>query len=541
MADDMKSYFDKLNQALVRYQEKYARSPRKAALKMAWLSLKTACQKPATPAQAISLNYSDKFLRIAFEDDGGLGDALIQLTYIKEIRKLFDKPVLIDFYTRSYKAFQGVPFLDHCFDLDLQRRTLNNYDVYIFTPRLYYFLKMDEKKTAAYCTKFYQFCQDMAALTDGIFKTPQRCLINQYGLLYGKNRLEQADVHDVLGVNRNTPTYLSWQETETDCLQQFGLKDTPYITLSRAVDEWHRHTHPKLWPLAYYNQLVQLLKTAYPHIKLVQIGSAATPAAIEGVDINLIGKTSLEQVKVILKHARLHIDTEGGLVHLRRQLQGKSVVLFGPTSPEIFGYADNINLRAEVCPPCDWITSKWTDKCLRNFEVPLCMQKLPPQQVFEAVKKELDALSEIKAYRAQTEIQSVLQADEPQKIAVIGRTEPEFFAQALPRHQVTVYANDLSLPDAQCSKNCFYCQEAARRGFTAEYAAPYNIPAVNDYFDMVYLPQLDKLLYPAYAVKEALRILKKGGQLILLSDKEITIELADLKIQVNQHPVCLTK
>lgn len=41
-----------------------------------------------------------------------------------------------------------------------------------------------------------------------------------------------------------------------------------------------------------------------------------------------------EKLKVILKHAKLHIDSEGGLVHLRHAIKGgPSVVLFGPTSP----------------------------------------------------------------------------------------------------------------------------------------------------------------------------------------------------------------
>lgn len=53
---------------------------------------------------------------------------------------------------------------------------------------------------------------------------------------------------------------------------------------------------------------------------------------LHGIDVNLIGKTDWDDLKILLKNALYHIDGECGMVHLRKALKtGPSVVLFGPT------------------------------------------------------------------------------------------------------------------------------------------------------------------------------------------------------------------
>ena len=109
------------------------------------------------------------------------------------------------------------------------------------------------------------------------------------------------------------------------------------------------------------------------------------------IDINLIEKTSLPDLAGLLQNARLHIDCEGGLVHFRHALRGgKSIVIFGPTSPEFFGYSENINLRSSACPiPCEWLVKNWQDNCLRNSSKKSCMLNLHPEHVISELVKNL--------------------------------------------------------------------------------------------------------------------------------------------------------
>ncbi|WAW00359.1 hypothetical protein NB636_02695 [Oxalobacter aliiformigenes] len=121
------------------------------------------------------------------------------------------------------------------------------------------------------------------------------------------------------------------------------------------------------------------LKLSFPDIKIVQLGvSHERCESMQNIDINLIEKTTLPDIAALLKNAWLHIDCEGGLVHLRHALKGgKSVVIFGPTSPSFFGYSENINIRSDLCKyPCEWLTENWQKKCIRKSNKHICMKSI---------------------------------------------------------------------------------------------------------------------------------------------------------------------
>ena len=125
-------------------------------------------------------------------------------------------------------------------------------------------------------------------------------------------------------------------------------------------------------------------------MKIVQLGfSEDRCPKFNNIDIDLIGKTSLEEVKIILNNSIIHIDGEGGMVHLRHALHGgKSIVLFGATSPEFYGYSENINLRGDGCSHwCEWITENWQAKCARGYDRPPCSYSLTPETVYNEFKK----------------------------------------------------------------------------------------------------------------------------------------------------------
>lgn len=119
-------------------------------------------------------------------------------------------------------------------------------------------------------------------------------------------------------------------------------------------------------------------------LRVVQLG-AANEEEIDGVDICLNGKTTLEQTANILKWSLCHVDTEGGLVHLNRSVHGRSVVMFGPTPVKTFGYPQNINLSPSACKECFWTTQSWVLECPRNTEGPECMQIYDPARVAATV------------------------------------------------------------------------------------------------------------------------------------------------------------
>ncbi len=164
-----------------------------------------------------------------------------------------------------------------------------------------------------------------------------------------------------------------------------------YITLNTGFDRnfiMSVSRATKCYPDEYWQKLVYLLKERFPGLGIIQLGGG-NGCAVSGTDENLSGKTTLSECAGILKHSLLHLDIEGGLVHLCASLGVRSAVLFGPTSPEYFSYPDNLNFRDSACSECWWVTERWMEACPKQNSRNECMWSLPPERVLAGVEKVL--------------------------------------------------------------------------------------------------------------------------------------------------------
>ncbi len=168
-----------------------------------------------------------------------------------------------------------------------------------------------------------------------------------------------------------------------------GTMGKSYITVQSGVDtavrNWSRATGrrpTKLLPIATWEETVRLLQAQ--KLAVVQLG-AREDEPINGVDVDLRGRTSLRQAAAALKGAVCHVGTEGGLVHLARAVNVRSVVAFGPTSAAFLGYPQNINLVASDCTSCWWTTKDWYIYCPRGFVEPPCMNAYTAEMIASAV------------------------------------------------------------------------------------------------------------------------------------------------------------
>ena len=211
-------------------------------------------------------------------------------------------------------------------------------------------------------------------------------LLERYSILQKRNRLSQADIGNF--VKPTTQFKISLPQNKAEILQKFKLNKN-FITVQRGVGKADKlnHNSTRCWAVENYNQLLKLIKKDYPNYQIVQIGDESC-AEIENIDFNLCGQTSFEEMLVILDNAKVHIDGECGMVHLRHFLNAKpSVVLFGPTNENFYGYPENVNVTARPCGAvCDWLHLKWHDFCLFSGAEPLCQQALTPQNVYTQMK-----------------------------------------------------------------------------------------------------------------------------------------------------------
>ena len=203
----------------------------------------------------------------------------------------------------------------------------------------------------------------------------------------GKTILNSADINKALDIGTEYRLDVKIQKDEEKVLRAFAIT-RPFITIQRGMNPKVKSEEgPKLWPVRYYEKLIELLHRYYPQYLLVQLGESEERCKLlEGIDISLIGKTDWDDVKILLKRATLHIDGECGMVHLRKALNGgASVVLFGPTPIDFFGYEGNINISADVCPHwCVELTDDWEYHC-PNMATNICMTEIKPEYVMEQI------------------------------------------------------------------------------------------------------------------------------------------------------------
>ena len=127
----------------------------------------------------------------------------------------------------------------------------------------------------------------------------------------------------------------------------------------------------KRWPVEYFSQCAEELKTQFG-FEIVVAGAgndSALAAQIKGLD--LCGKTTLRQTVALLERAELVIANDSGPMHIAAALGRPLVTPFGPTNPIRTGpyrRMDTVIRTNLFCSPC---YSRWCShrSCLRGVDV----------------------------------------------------------------------------------------------------------------------------------------------------------------------------
>ena len=174
----------------------------------------------------------------------------------------------------------------------------------------------------------------------------------------------------------------------SDYLRTVDLGEKKYITLNTGLNaEYRSKKNMRAWSFDNWITLARELKNKYPDITLVQVGIKMRDEDNIPADVNLNGDTSLEQIFYLMKNALLHIDYDGGLVHVRHMTGGRSIVLMGPSSAKKHAYPENVYIQTDACEPCEWDGADWLSVCGRDYDPPLCMSSISVDAVINAVEK----------------------------------------------------------------------------------------------------------------------------------------------------------
>jgi ADP-heptose:LPS heptosyltransferase len=135
----------------------------------------------------------------------------------------------------------------------------------------------------------------------------------------------------------------------------------------------------KQWPFERFQAVANALKHDFD---LVQIGALSDPQLAGALDLR--GKTTARQAAAVLSSSRIFIGLEGGLMHLARAAECRSVIVYGGrVLPSQTGYSGNENLQWEgACAPC------WQrDTC--NFDR-ICLQEISTEAVVSAAWRQIE-------------------------------------------------------------------------------------------------------------------------------------------------------
>jgi hypothetical protein len=316
---------------------------------------------------------------------GGIGDVMLCLPIVESLNKIAN----IEIYTHHIAVFKL--FMPH---------KLEAYNMQQFTNKQFKNYVLIDNSLEFRVQEFDKLPDDIKPIYNNWVKNTQGGilqLIKNPGT-GGSNKLAHLMLRK--GITRKLlPNYLAGIEYEPYIFKgkEDIIKPIPedFITIHNGFDGDLRSPGQipyamKVYPPGHFREFVRLFKQKHPNIKIVQIG-IHTSTPVEGVDINLLNKTTYEQMLGYLKHSILHIDGDSGLIHSRQFISNNpAIVLHGPTNKAFFEYENNINIKADFCGDCWQKRPDWMWTCNEGHGTNLCMSHIKPEDIMIKINEYLN-------------------------------------------------------------------------------------------------------------------------------------------------------
>lgn len=170
------------------------------------------------------------------------------------------------------------------------------------------------------------------------------------------------------------------------------LPDKNYILVNPNASDLRIE---RRWPAANFTLLIEQCRKLYPEKQIILIGGPSERIYAQTViaDItsenvmNWAGKTSIDELIILIKNADLVITNDTGPMHIAFACKAPTICLFGPCSPDQYGSENAVILYRKVyCSPC--VHDFSTPPCNGNNA---CMQLIGVTAVMDAVTNYFNA------------------------------------------------------------------------------------------------------------------------------------------------------
>ena len=137
-------------------------------------------------------------------------------------------------------------------------------------------------------------------------------------------------------VSRTYRTFISRNNESVAILEKYSLTINRYIVLQPGAA--NGAVTAKTWSPNNFFQLINRLKVDYPNLPILLVGDRGdrefirnTPLNDIGGVVNLLGVTTVSELRDVLAGALVVVAHDSGVMHIANALQVNLVALFGPT------------------------------------------------------------------------------------------------------------------------------------------------------------------------------------------------------------------
>lgn len=199
---------------------------------------------------------------------------------------------------------------------------------------------------------------------------------NTHKSLEVKNILDALKIKTIFNYNIKA-------DIHPDLISKFNLNSKKYVLFD--VYPQHLERDPRRW--YYFDELIK--KFTGNGFTVVLAGINKDHRHVPGV-VDLINKTTLDELLTVIGNARLVISLDSGIFHFSYSLGTPVVGIFGPVNPS-FRIPMDKKLKVVAiynnldCSPC--IENKVDIECKNHSHPYECMKKIDADMVWEKAKK----------------------------------------------------------------------------------------------------------------------------------------------------------
>jgi|TARA_B110000263_G_scaffold250111_1_gene270566 ADP-heptose:LPS heptosyltransferase len=303
----------------------------------------------ATNIECDQLNTADSIAnRVLLKIYGGIGDGLMCLPIIRKLSEIYQVDIVLrnpsnsDIGEWTEELIQHNPYINNTYTWKYWTTHLRELKIYkkviVYNPFPY-----DQETFYAEPIHRIDFAADLMGVTD-------------------------CKPHDM-------NIHLTYDENMWACNKLDGIKNPVIIQPTVLRDQWCNNQGKQI-PLEIYPRLFK----DFPELTFVGIGSTKGNNG-DGIDlgewdnyVSFLDKTTIRQAIALLKLSKFHIIHDSFLGHASAGYNKKGIVIFGCTSPQVYGYKNNYNLwYAPPCAPCRLQSepTEWHENCCIKDGIPV--------------------------------------------------------------------------------------------------------------------------------------------------------------------------